>query len=351
MIDVELDPTEAFDVLVDELAGALVELGLRLKPGVTGRVVERDFEVGRVVAWEPGERFLLAWRQANWQEDESTEVELRFEPVAGGTRVTLEHRSWGGLLGDRRGEAVGWFAGEVAAPVLRATSPARFGDWLTDRLARRPSGGQAREGYRDPLYHRPNFAVLLKLLALTPDDYLLEVGCGGGALLHDALESGCRAAAIDHSPDMVLVARDLNADAIAEGRLEVVESSADRLPFADETFTCAVMTNVLGFLPDPVGTLGEIRRVLILGGRFALLGSDPSCRGTIAAPEPMASRLRFYTDEELEQLGSDAGFDEVWVERHELEPYAREVGVPEEHLPFFAGPGSPFLVAHKVERA
>jgi SAM-dependent methyltransferase len=161
------------------------------------------------------------------------------------------------------------------------------------------------------------------------------------------LESGCRAAAIDHSPEMVRVAREVNTDAIAEGRLEVVEAGADKLPFADETFTCAVMTNVLGFLPDPVGTLAEIRRVLVRGGRLALLGSDPACRGTIAAPEPMASRLRFYSDEELDQLGRDAGFDEVRVERHELEPHARAAGVPEEDLPFFAGPGTPFLVARK----
>src|SRR5262249_40091860 len=152
--------------------------------------------VGQVVAWKPGERILLQWRQADWNPNETTEVELRLEPMDDGTRVTLEHRGWGRLIG-APGELAGWVAGEVAGTLLRATAPRAFGDWLTDRRARRPSGAQSRGIYRDPLYHYPNFRVILAELALTADDYLLEVGCGGGAFLKAALQSGCGAAAVD----------------------------------------------------------------------------------------------------------------------------------------------------------
>ena len=343
-IDVALPPPGAFAVLVDELALALERLGMQLEPGLGGRVLAGDLEVGRVLAWEPGERILLEWRPADWEPDETTEVELRLAGLEAGTRVVLEHRGFGRLLADP-GEVAGWFAGEVAAPLLRATAPAAFGDWFTDRKARRPSGPQAREAYRDPLYHYPNFRVILAELALTDRDYLLEVGCGGGAFLKDALRSGCRAAAVDHSPDMVWLAREVNREAIAEGRLEVAEASAERLPFPDAAFTCAAMTGVLGFLPDPVAALREIRRVLVEGGRLVVLGSDPAWRGTQAAPEPMAARLRFYADDELARLAHDAGFESVRVVRRDLEPFAREVGVPDEHLPLFAGGGAPFLLA------
>ncbi len=164
----------------------------------------------------------------------------------------MEHHEWGRLVGDGS-ELAGWFAHEVAAPLLQATGPTRFGDWLTDRRARRPSGRQARAIYRDPVYHRPNFRAILKALALTADDYLLEVGCGGGGVfLQDALRSGCKAAAVDHSLEMVTLAREVNRDAIMERRLEVLEAEADRLPYSDAMFTCAVMTGVFGFLPDPV---------------------------------------------------------------------------------------------------
>jgi SAM-dependent methyltransferase len=232
------------------------------------------------------------------------------------------------------------------APLLRASAPIAFGDWLTDRVARMPSGARARETYRDPLYHWPNFRVLLEELALTADDFLLEVGCGGGAFLHAALESGCRAAAIDHSADMVRLASDVNREAVEAGRLEIRQASADRLPFSDDRFTAAVMTGVLGFLPDPVAAFREIRRTLVEDGRFVALGNDPENRGTPAAPEPIASRLRFYDDEGLERIARKAGFADVRVVRRDLGPYAREAGIPEEHLELFsAEPGARFLLA------
>jgi ubiquinone/menaquinone biosynthesis C-methylase UbiE len=207
-----------------------------------------------------------------------------------------------------------------------------LGDWLTDRRARRPSGTQARVTYSDPLYHYPNFQAILALLSLSPEDLLLEVGCGGGAFLSDALKSGCRAAAVDHSSDMVKLALEVNHDTVVQGRLEVRQASADRLPFPDNMFTCAVMTGVLGFLPDPVAALRELWRVLYKGGRLVVLGSDPTWRGTPAAPEPMASRLHFYEDDELQELATQAGFAEPKVVRLDLEPFARQVGIPEEHV-------------------
>jgi SAM-dependent methyltransferase len=260
-------------------------------------------------------------------------VGIEIEDAPTGKRITLAHPTWNDVDDD---ELRAW-AGEALAG---------FDDWLTDRVARRPSGARSRDTYADPLYHYPNFRVLLEKLALTRDDYLLEVGCGGGALLRDALRTGCRAAAIDHSPEMVALARENNRKAIGAGRLEIVEADAHDLPFPDDTFTVAVMTGVLGFLADPVRALSEIGRVLRRGGRLAMLGSDPELRGTPAAPEPIASRLRFYGSEELDRLAREAGFAEVRVERHVLDEYARDVGVPDEHIGLFAEPpGARFLFA------
>jgi SAM-dependent methyltransferase len=344
-LEIALEPRTAFDVVVDELRLGLERLGLQLEDD---RVCEGDADVGEVAAWERGKRIALRWWPAPWQPDTVTDVEVVFDATRGGTRVTLAHRGWDGAVGDDKAELAGWFAGEVLAPLLRSTAPVAFGDWVTDRVARKPAGAQAREVYRDPLYHRPNFRVLLEEFALTADDFLLEVGCGGGAFLHEALESGCRAAAIDHSADMVRLASEVNCKAIEAGRLEIRQADADRLPFDDERFTAAVMTGVLGFLPHPVETFAEIRRTLVDDGRFVGLGSDPEGRGTPAAPEPMASRIRFYDDEGLERIGREAGFTDVRVERRNLGRYALEAGVPKEHLELFsAGPGARFLFLRK----
>lgn len=111
-MDIALEPTRAFDVFIEELSTALVQAGMRLETGTNGRVFQGDLEVGRIVEWQPGELIRLQWHQADWKTEELTEVEMRFEPVDGGTRVALSHRAWGGLIGDpaswRAGSPVQW---------------------------------------------------------------------------------------------------------------------------------------------------------------------------------------------------------------------------------------------------
>jgi SAM-dependent methyltransferase len=343
---VDLDVKEVFDTFAEELRLAFLP-EIIFEPGVHGRLTTTgDLEIGTVIAWQPGAQISLRWHQADWKPEEITQVRILFEKIPKGTRVTVVHEGWGRLI-DNEKELTGWFAGQIAASLLRATAPKAFGDWLTDRKARRPSGALSRGVYRDPLFHYPNFLVLLEELALTPRDYLIEIGCGGGAFLKEALESGCRAAAVDHSPDMVQLARSENRAALDEGRLEIRQASAERLPFADGTFSCAVMTGVLGFLPDPVAAFREIRRVLAKEGRFVGLGSDSELRGTPAAPEPIASRLRFYGEKELKQLAVQAGFEQVRVVRRDLKPYARKAGIPQASIPLFSGAGAHFLIARR----
>jgi uncharacterized protein YndB with AHSA1/START domain len=68
------------------------------EPHVGGEVYEvsESGERGHwatVLEWDPPARLLLAWNILN-AETEPTEVEVRFLPEAGGTRVELEHRGW-----------------------------------------------------------------------------------------------------------------------------------------------------------------------------------------------------------------------------------------------------------------
>jgi SAM-dependent methyltransferase len=343
-IDVAIEPEQAFAATLHELLTALARFGLHLERGALGRVLESGVEIGRVVVWDPPRSIAFEWRAANWMPDPVTRVELAVESSSGGARVSVRHRDWGRLPGDA-GEFVGWFAGEVAAPLLHATAPVAFGDWVIDRAARRPSGSRARDMYRDPLYHYPGFQVILAELGLTPKDHLLDVGCGGGAFLKQALLSNCRAAGVDHSLEMVQVARDLNRNAIAERRLEILQAEANRLPFASGVFTCASMHGVLGFLSDPVAVLMEMRRVLRPEGRAIVANFDPEIKGTPACPEPMASRACFYDDDALLRLGRSGGFESATVLRRDLEPYARKVGIPEAHLYLYAGNHARFLLA------
>ncbi len=106
-------PEVVFDAFVDDIAlwwrpNALFSFTPR-SPGVMafqdGRLVERlpsgkVFEVGVVRAWERGARLVFGWRQASFAPGVETEVEVRFEAVETGTRVTVEHRGWDAVPAD-----------------------------------------------------------------------------------------------------------------------------------------------------------------------------------------------------------------------------------------------------------
>jgi uncharacterized protein YndB with AHSA1/START domain len=63
-----------------------------------GRIYERyvdggENEWGRVLAWDPPNRFVMSWYPTRTESD-TTELEVRFTAEGDGTRVDLEHRGW-----------------------------------------------------------------------------------------------------------------------------------------------------------------------------------------------------------------------------------------------------------------
>jgi uncharacterized protein YndB with AHSA1/START domain len=64
---------------------------------VGGRLFERrpdgtEYEIGRVTAYQPPSIVAFTWRAPSW--NLATQVEIRFSPERGGTRVELEHSGW-----------------------------------------------------------------------------------------------------------------------------------------------------------------------------------------------------------------------------------------------------------------
>jgi mannose-6-phosphate isomerase-like protein (cupin superfamily) len=110
-VEVALDPAAAFQVFTEEIGqwwrpgpinwyDARRAVGTRIEPGVGGRWLEiydegagDVLEIARVRVWEPGVRLVLLYRDGGHELD-GTEIEVRFEAIDGGTRVTLEHRGW-----------------------------------------------------------------------------------------------------------------------------------------------------------------------------------------------------------------------------------------------------------------
>jgi ubiquinone/menaquinone biosynthesis C-methylase UbiE len=194
----------------------------------------------------------------------------------------------------------------------------RIGEWridrMTDRIARRPHGRDARRTYGADDVHDFAWEPVLAALAPGPGDVLLDVGCGGGVFLRRALETGCTAVGVDHSREMVRLARKTTG-----GRARIVRGKAESLPFRDGEFTCVSCIVAFFFFADRVRVLREMRRVLDPArGRLAVFTTPPEAKGTEAAPYPLATRGSFSTDDELATFAREAGFGDVLVTRTEI---------------------------------
>jgi SAM-dependent methyltransferase len=186
-------------------------------------------------------------------------------------------------------------------------------DRMTDRIARRPHGKEARQTYGAAGVHSFAWEPVLEALALGPDDRLLDVGCGGGVFLrHAHAQTGCTVIGVDHSREMVRLARPL-----------AVQAEAEQLPFGDGEFTAVSSIVSFFFFPDAGQALREMKRVLAPDGRLAIYTTSPEAKGTMAAPYPLATRGHFYTDEELQRLALEAGFATAQVTRPDESGWAQ----------------------------
>lgn len=150
----------------------------------------------------------------------------------------------------------------------------------------------------------------------TPDDDVLEIGCGHGRTVQKLLDRGARhVAAIDPSDVMVRLARRTLQRGIDAGRSEVHRSDAACLPFASQTFDAALAVHVVYFWPDPKIEFSEIRRVLRPRGRL-LVGFRP--RDAESTANLPASVYSLRTIGELEALLLGVGFRAVRGEQEQV---------------------------------
>lgn len=146
---------------------------------------------------------------------------------------------------------------------------------MTDRSRKEKSRGAAIYDRLAGRYDRaiaPLEKLLLRrlraqaLLLLPEDSHILEIGAGTG-LNFPFYPEGARGVASELSCEMLKLARVKSHPA----GVRFVQSSAERLPFQDESFDAAFATLVFCSISSPEQAFSELRRVVRPGGRIVLL--------------------------------------------------------------------------------
>jgi uncharacterized protein YndB with AHSA1/START domain len=101
-------PVSRYSISADE-SGAHPPETVVFHGGAGGQIYERtadgeELKWADVLAFDPPNRFVLAWNPSREWERPPTEVEVTFTPEGDRTRVELEHRGWD-KLGERATKA------------------------------------------------------------------------------------------------------------------------------------------------------------------------------------------------------------------------------------------------------
>ncbi|WP_345441506.1 class I SAM-dependent methyltransferase [Actinoallomurus vinaceus] len=154
----------------------------------------------------------------------------------------------------------------------------------------------------------------VSLLDVQPTDRVLEIGFGPGIAIAEFAGRATRGHVfgIDHSQAMVRQAARRNAAAVRAHRVHLTHASVEQLPSFGDPLDAILAVNSVGFWPEPVERLRELRRLLRPAGRIALV-SQPRCPGATRDTTVRAAR-------ELQDLLTQAGFTQLRVETLELDP-------------------------------
>lgn len=105
---------------------------------------------------------------------------------------------------------------------------------------------------------------------------VLEVGCGVGAQTVHLIERspGADIVAVDISTSSLLLASQRITDCHPDARVRWLRADAQDLPFPTASFDHVFVCFLLEHLPDPLGALVELHRVLRPGGSITVIEGD-----------------------------------------------------------------------------
>ena len=162
-------------------------------------------------------------------------------------------------------------------------------------------------------------ADLLALLALLDDELVVgDLGCGTGAVADVLAPFVGRVLAVDHSREMLAVAR-RRLDGRAN--VELREGDLEALPIDDGALDVALLVLTLHHLPDPGAVFLEAARVLRARGRLVVIDMAPHDRERYR--QEMGHVWLGFGETQLAEWLADAGFGALRYTPLPVDPAAR----------------------------
>jgi SAM-dependent methyltransferase len=201
-------------------------------------------------------------------------------------------------------------------------------------------------------YSRRLAPLLSDFAGVGAEMQVLDVGCGPGALTEHlaAVVGAGRVSAVDPSESFA------QACAARVPRADVRAAGGERLPWPDDEFDAVVSQLVVNFMDDPPQGVREMHRVARPGGvvaacvwdheRMEMLRTFWDSAVVLDPDAPTeARRMRFGTPDELRELWTGAGLDEVATDSLEVTERCRSFDDYWEPFTAGVGPGGSYCAS------
>jgi SAM-dependent methyltransferase len=173
---------------------------------------------------------------------------------------------------------------------------------------------------------KPGVEALCRYAGIKRGDRVLDIGCGPGTASFAAHALGAEVTGVDGAKGMIAVAEEL---AGSQRGITFLEGDLQDLPVPDASFDVVLSSFGIIFAPEPERAVAEVARVLVPGGRLALLAW------------PRAGAVGRYYDTIDRHIAPVAGADpHRWADLNQMRAWLGDafdaVASAEVELPFTA---------------
>ncbi len=167
------------------------------------------------------------------------------------------------------------------------------------------------------LMGRPSARLAADLTGVSAADTVVDIGCGPGSAVREAVRRGAAATGVDPAPVMLRLARMFTPD----GSVAWTTGTAEDVPLSDQSATVVWSLATVHHWQDVDSGLNEAARLLVPGGRLLAIErqTKPGATGlashgwTRQQADAFAERCRSWGFADVTVGGHKAGRRDVWA--------------------------------------